>query len=455
MEKFQVITERPRERAVIAAMVAQGADPDVELEEIRELLDTAGVDAVGEITQRRDDPHPVTFLGAGKLEELQHLVQHLDPDIVVIDDELSPRQQRALEDRLERRVLDRAAVILDIFALHAHTAEGKLQVELAQLEYNLARMRGMWKHLERLGGGVGTRGPGESQLETDRRLARTRIALLRRKIRDVSGRRATMRAQRQESIVPKVALAGYTNAGKSTLLNALTGAQVSVRNRLFETLDPTTRSYEQGGRRYLVTDTVGFIERLPHQLVDAFQSTLEETLLADCIVLVADGSLPEQRLLGQLEAVRDVLAEIGAGDMPSVLALNKLDRLDEDQQVLLQRAFPEAVLVSARGGLHLDRLMERIAARFADRFQQVELLVPYADAGVLSELYGAGAPVTRRDSEDGIFATAYLPTRMVGRIERFRVAPGSAAAAIERERAALASQNASPDGTGTNGAGHE
>jgi GTP-binding protein HflX len=429
MTEFQLTsTEPPEERAVVAAMLPQGVDEDAALEEIRELLRTAGVKTAGTVVQRRVDPHPTTFLGSGKVEELKRLVEHEDPDIVVIDDVLSPRQQRALEDKLERRVLDRTAVILDIFALHAHTSEGKTQVELAQLEYNLQRMRGLWTHLERLGAGggnagpgVGTRGPGESQLETDRRLARRRISILRARLKELRRTRATQRATRQESIIPKVALAGYTNAGKSTLLNALTGAEVSMANRLFETLDPTTRAFENRNRRYLITDTVGFIERLPHQLVDAFASTLEETVLADLVVLVADGSQDEERIVAHLAAVRDVLAQVGAGDLPTVLALNKVDRLDAEQREHLQRRHPTAVLVSARERENLDGLMDRIADEFANRWERVELLVPYANAGVLNELYEAGAPVERSDEEDGIHASAHLPKRLVSRIAEYRV----------------------------------
>jgi GTP-binding protein HflX len=428
MGDFQHENVRVPERAVVAAMLAQGVDEDAALEEIRELLRTAGVETDGTVVQRRVDPHPVTYLGSGKIDELKRLVEHHDPDIVVVDDALEPRQQRSLEDRLKRRVLDRTAVILDIFALHAHTAEGKTQVELAQLEYNLARMRGMWTHLERLGAGggnagpgVGTRGPGESQLETDRRLARRRISILRRRLRELEQRRKTQRAARQGSIIPKVALAGYTNAGKSTLLNALTGSEVSMANRLFETLDPTTRAFERDGRRYLVTDTVGFIERLPHQLVDAFASTLEETVLADLIVVVADGSQDDERLQAHMEAVRDVLAQVGAGDLPTVLALNKIDRLDAHGRELLARRHPTAVLVSARDNENLDGLMDRIATEFHSRWERVELLVPYADAGILSELYDAGAPVERSDEEDGIHASAHLPTRLLSRVEKFRV----------------------------------
>jgi GTP-binding protein HflX len=429
MMEFQIAsTEPPRERAVVAAMLPQGVDEDAALEEIRELLRTAGVQTVGTVVQRRVDPHPTTFLGSGKVDELRRLVEHEDPDIVVVDDVLSPRQQRALEDKLERRVLDRTAVILDIFALHAHTSEGKTQVELAQLEYNLQRMRGLWTHLERLGAGggnagpgVGTRGPGESQLETDRRLARRRISILRARLKELRRTRATQRANRQESIIPKVALAGYTNAGKSTLLNALTGADVSMEDRLFETLDPTTRAFENRNRRYLITDTVGFIERLPHQLVDAFASTLEETVLADLVMLVADGSQDEERLVAHLAAVRDVLAQVGAGDLPTVLVLNKVDRLDETQREHLQRRHPGAVLVSARERENLDALMDRIADEFSNRWERVELLVPYANAGVLNELYEAGAPVERSDEEDGIHASAHLPKRLVSRIAAYRV----------------------------------
>ncbi len=252
-------------------------------------------------------------------------------------------------------VIDRTAVILDIFADHAHSAEGKLQVELAQLEYNMARMRGLWTHLERLGagrmdGGIGTRGPGETQIETDRRLARNRIAALRRRLGRLERNRGVMRARRDASSLPRVALAGYTNAGKSTLLNALTGAEVGVGDRLFHTLDPTTRSFELSGRDYLLTDTVGFIEKLPHQLVEAFKATLEETVLADLILHVVDASAPEERRLADMQAVDAVLEEIGAGEKPRLLVLNKADLLDEDAREEARIEHPEAVLVSAIDG---------------------------------------------------------------------------------------------------------
>ena len=283
---------RARQRAFVIA----AAPDEVDLSEMRELLRTAGVAVAGEMQQRRPRPDPDRYFGKGKLAELKRAVKEADANVVVSDDELLPRQERNLEQELGVPVIDRTAVILDIFADHAATAEGNLQVELAQLQYNLARMRGLWTHLERLGAGIGTRGPGESQIETDRRLARDRIAALKRKLERTKETRGVMRRERERAHLPTVALAGYTNAGKSTLLNAMTGAEVGVRDRLFHTLDPTTRSFEIGGRDYLLTDTVGFIRKLPHQLVDAFAATLEEALDADLILHVADASQPEDEL---------------------------------------------------------------------------------------------------------------------------------------------------------------
>ena len=277
------------ERGLLVAVLPQGADGADELAELEELARTALVEPVGRVVQHRRLPDARTYVGKGKLEELKRAYSEAQAEVLIVDDELTPPQQRALENALQARVVDRTQLILDIFAQHAVSAEGKLQVELAQLEYNLPRMRGMWQHLERLGGGVGTRGPGESQLETDRRLARRRVTLLRTRLRKLSRQRDVRRKERKRTETPTVALAGYTNAGKSTLLNALTDAGVSVRDRLFETLDPVTRGFEQEGRRYLVTDTVGFVRRLPHQLVEGFAATLEETLVADLVLHVVDG----------------------------------------------------------------------------------------------------------------------------------------------------------------------
>jgi GTP-binding protein HflX len=411
------------ERGFLLAILAQGSDPDDELAEVEELARTAGVEPVGRVVQHRARRARRTYVGKGKLEELKAGFAASGAESLLVDDELDPVQQRFLEDALSARVIDRTQLILDIFAQHAVTAEGKLQVELAQLEYNLPRMRGMWQHLERLGGGVGTRGPGESQLETDRRLARRRVAVLKRRLRDLERQRATRRKERRRTGVPQVALAGYTNVGKSTLLNALTGAHVSVENRLFETLDPTTRGFEHEGRRYLVTDTVGFIRRLPHQLVEGFAATLEETLVADMVLHVVDASADEKELDRQVRAVEEVLAEIGAAALPRELVLNKIDLVDEVGRRRLANRFPGAPLVSAVNGEGLDDLRVRIAERFGARFEAVRLLVPFEDGARLSELYALGAPIERReDTPDGVLVVARLPRRELHRFAPYLVA---------------------------------
>jgi GTPase len=414
------------ERGFVVAVLARGTDPTEELAEIRELARTAGVEPVGELVQPRARPDPRTYVGKGKLDELKRAYVESGADSLLVDDELEPAQQRRLENLLEARVVDRTQLILDIFAQHARSAEGKLQVELAQLEYNLPRMRGLWQHLERLGGGVGTRGPGESQLETDRRLARRRVSLLRARLRELQKQRGTRRKARRRSETPTIALAGYTNVGKSTLLNALTGAGASVNDRLFETLDPTTRWFEHEGRRYLVTDTVGFIRRLPHQLVEGFAATLEETLVADLVLHVADASVPEGVLEEQLAAVNGVLDEIGASDLPFELVLNKIDAVDSLGRRRLGNRYPDALQISASTGVGLDDLRARIAARFADRFELVELLVPYSEGAKLAELYALGPPIeSRNDREDGVLIRARLPERDVRRFARFLVATAS------------------------------
>ena len=414
------------ERGFVLAVLAQGVDPAEELAEIEELARTAGVVTVGWSVQHRARPAQRTYVGKGKLEEVKQRFEELEAESLIVDDELDPAQQRFLENALDARVIDRTQLILDIFAQHAVTAEGKLQVELAQLDYNLPRMRGMWQHLERLGGGVGTRGPGESQLETDRRLARNRITVLRRKLKSVEGQRATRRKERQRSETPTIALAGYTNVGKSTLLNALTGSDVSVENRLFETLDPTTRGFETDGRRYLVTDTVGFIRRLPHQLVEGFASTLEETLVADVVLHVIDAAASDDDQDRQREAVDDILSEIGAGELPIEVVLNKIDLIDPLGRRRLANRFPDAPQVSARTGEGLDRLMAALAAHFDDRWTRVRLLMPYADGGRLSELYALGTPIEERtDTEDGVLLVARLPRRDLPRFAPFVVADSS------------------------------
>jgi GTP-binding protein HflX len=410
---------RAVKRALMIAVLPEGDD----LAELGELLRTAGVAVVGQAVQHRDQPHPNLYLGPGKVEELKAEIKRLDANVVASDDELSPRQERNLEKELGVPVVDRTAVILDIFASHAHTAEGKLQVELAQLEYNLARMRGLWTHLERLsaaGGGTLTRGPGETQIETDRRLARTRITALRRRLSDVRGSRATMRAERDRAHLPEVAIAGYTNAGKSTLLNALTGAEVGVRNRLFHTLDPTTRTMDISGRRYLITDTVGFIQKLPHQLVEAFGATLDETRLSDLVLHVVDASAEEDNVEEMLKAVDDVLDEIGAAEQPRLLVLNKADLLDEERRRELGFRHPDGVLVSAATGEGLDELRERVEQEFERTLRPVELLVPYAEGGRLAELHDIAGELEREDTPEGVRVRARVPATVAERFAAFQ-----------------------------------
>ena len=421
------------ERGFVVGVFPKGVDGEEELSELRELARTAGVVPVAELVQHRSRPDPRTFVGKGKLVELKAAYAGSGAEVLIADEELTPTQQRALEDALKARVVDRTQLILDIFAQHARSAEGKLQVELAQLEYNLPRMRGLWQHLERLGGGVGTRGPGESQLETDRRLARNQISILKRRLQGLSAQRATRRKERRRTTAPTIALAGYTNVGKSTLLNALTGAEASVDDRLFETLDPTTRAFEHQGKRYLVTDTVGFIRRLPTQLVEGFASTLEETLVADLVLHVVDASLGEERLSETIAAVQSVLGEIGADDVPVELVLNKIDLLDPLARRRMSHAFPRALQISASTREGLDALRDRIAELFSDRFEDVRLLVPYEDGGALAGLYALGAPITERhDTPEGVRIRARLPRPEVARFARFLVAEDTDAEASAR-----------------------
>src|SRR3954465_5584633 len=425
-----------KQRAFLIGALQEGDD----LSELRELLRTAGVAPVGQTVQHRDQPHPNTYLGPGKLKEVKDAAKRADANLIAVDDELSPRQGRNLEEQLGMPVIDRTAIILDIFASHAQSAEGKLQVELAQLECNPARMRGPgapparhsprrrgWRPRERVGagrgeGGIGARGRGESQLETGRRLARDRISALRRKLREVKSSRATMRAERERGQLPRVALAGYTNAGKSTLLNALTGAQVSVRDRLFHTLDPNTRAMRLDGRPYLITDTVGFIRKLPHQLVDAFGATLEETRLADLIVHVVDASVAEDEMVAVLRAVGSLLDEIGAGERPRLLVLNKADQVDDERREELRYRHPDGVLVSALTGEGLDVLGERVERAFRETLRSVDLLLPFAEGGRLAELHDvAGDALDRTDTAEGVRVRGRVPATVAERYARFAV----------------------------------
>ncbi|MHB8859704.1 MAG: GTPase HflX [Thermoleophilia bacterium] len=411
------------ERAFLIAVLsgpareAEGNDP---LAELKELLKTAGAEYAGEMTQRRDHPVAPTYLGKGKLAELKQEIGRLKPDLVVVEDELTPTQNRNLEDYLGVRVIDRAALILDIFAQHAHSAEGKLQVELAQLEFNLTRMRGKGIELSRLGGGIGTRGPGETKLEVDQRVARKRITSLKQRLKAVSSSREVMRRSRLASRLPLIALAGYTNTGKSTLLNALTAANTSVNDRLFETLDPTTRAYEFENQTFLLTDTVGFIRKLPHQLVEAFHSTLEETLVAHLILHVADASMPDEELEATVRAVEAVMEEIEALSIPRLMVLNKIDLIDADQEAFLRRTYPEAVFVSARTGQGLNELQVRVKGFFDALLVRVELFFPYGDGRAIGEIYKVGADIDLENTPEGVIVRTRLPQEYADRFARFR-----------------------------------
>jgi GTP-binding protein HflX len=410
---------RARQRAVglgVLPSTPRDGDP---LAELKELLRTAGVATAGEMVQARARPDPDRYVGRGKLAEVKAEIARTNANLVACDDELVPRQERNLEQALGVPVIDRTAVILDIFADHAHSAEGKLQVELAQLEYNLARMRGLWTHLERLGGGIGTRGPGESQIETDRRLARDRIATLRRRLERLERNREVMRARRSGSALPIAALAGYTNAGKSTLLNAMTGAGTGVGERLFHTLDPTTRAYRHHGRQYLLTDTVGFIRKLPHQLVEAFKATLEETTLADLILHVVDASEPEHQRREAIAAVESVLGEIGADDVPRLRVYNKVDLLDPADANELVIRDPGAMAISALSGEGLDELCDRIESAFEETLRPLELLLPYSEGATLAELHDVAGDLEREDRPEGVLVRASVPAALAHRFTDF------------------------------------
>ncbi|HEY5541361.1 MAG TPA: GTPase HflX [Coriobacteriia bacterium] len=425
-----------RERAVLVG-VDRGDTRwpiDESLAELARLADTAEVDVVAVVTQRLDRPNPKTFVGTGKVEEIADTARSLEANLVIFDDELSPSQQLNVETMLpETRVIDRTALILEIFAMHAVTREGKLQVDLAQQEYVLPRLRGMWGHLEkeRLGGGRGSRfGAGESQLETDRRLARKRISELKRELKGVASERHLQRKSRARSGVYRVSLVGYTNAGKSTLLNALTGADVLQADMLFATLDSTTRRLSlPEGREITITDTVGFIHKLPHGLVEAFKSTLDEVAEADLLLHVTDAGAPQRD--AQMEAVREVLHEIGASATPSVIVFNKTDTMSAEDRVTLEHRFPSAVFVSGLTGEGLDSLRAHIAEEAAKRSLTITVLVPYTRGDIVTLAHERALIVSERHTETGTQLVLRIPAEMVPAFEPFRVTHHPAEAVAE------------------------
>jgi GTP-binding protein HflX len=397
------------------------------LDELALLVDTAGADPVELVLQRRDTPDPATYIGSGKAKELQVLADALDVDLVVFDDELTPAQQRNLEKLFSVDVVDRVALILDIFAQHARSQEGMVQVELAQLRYRLPRLRGRGLQLSQQGAGggargglVGNRGPGETQLEVDRRRIQTRITRLERELATLAKNRDTQRKSRRRSARSTVALVGYTNAGKSTLLNRLTDADVLVEDRLFSTLDPTTRQLRlPGGETVLASDTVGFVQRLPHQLVESFQSTLEEVVDADLLLHVVDASSTDAEQ--QIAAVHTVLRDIGADHVPELLVLNKADLADDLDVKQLLAAHPRAVVVSAVAGTGLSVLLDTLAARLRSLAPIVELLVPYERGDVVAALHREGEVLVEVHAEGGSRLRARLPAPAVTRFGEFVV----------------------------------
>jgi GTP-binding protein HflX len=419
------VREKAEDRAILVGVDRGGRTWPLEdsLAELERLADTAGARIVGTVTQKTHSPDSRTFVGKGKAEELAELARSTGATTVVFDDDLTPSQQANLEDVVgpETRVLDRTALILEIFAMHAVSREGKLQVDLAQLEYVLPRLRGMWGHLmaERLGGGRGTRfGAGESQLESDRRLTRRRISELKRELKHVAGERSVQRKARARSGIYRVSLVGYTNAGKSTLLNALTGSTVLVADQLFATLDATTRTLElPEGRKITLTDTVGFIHKLPHGLVEAFKSTLDETREADLLLHVTDAS--GEQLREQMDAVSVVLGEIGVADRPQLVVHNKIDLLSVQDRAMLSAKSPGAVVVSAATGEGLETLRERIAAEAARGSRTMSLLVPYEHGEIVGLAHEQAQVISEEHVAEGTRVTVRVAAELASRFEPY------------------------------------
>jgi GTPase len=419
------------ERVVLVGVWTEGSVADAEnsLTELADLAETAGSQVLEGLIQRRSRPDSATFIGRGKVDELRDVVVATGADTVICDGELSPSQLRNLEQQTKVKVVDRTALILDIFAQHAKSKEGKAQVELAQLQYLLPRLRGWGDSLSRQGGGagggsggggVGTRGPGETKLETDRRRINQRIAKLRREIKAMRTVRQTKRSRRTSNGVPSVAIAGYTNAGKSSLLNRLTSAGVLVENALFATLDPTTRrTAAEDGRVFTLSDTVGFVRHLPHQIVEAFRSTLEEVAEADLVVHVLDGSNPDPE--GQVSAVREVLGEVGADRIPELLVVNKVDAADEETLLRLKRTWPDAVFVSARSGLGIDELHAAIADRLPRPAVDLRVLLPYDRGDLVARIHRRGQVLDTRHTDVGSELRVRVDEHLAAELENFRI----------------------------------
>ena len=417
------------ERVVLAGVWTQGdsRDADNSMVELAALAETAGSQVLAALLQRRDKPDPSTFLGSGKAIELRDIVVETGADTVICDGELSPSQRRSLEDVVKVKVIDRTALILDIFAQHAKSREGKAQVELAQLQYLLPRLRGWGDSMSRqaggrvaAGAGIGSRGPGETKIELDRRRIRTRVARLRHEIAGMKTARDISRGDRRRHQVPSVAIAGYTNAGKSSILNRLTGAGVLVDDTLFATLDPTVRKAETAdGRGYTLTDTVGFVRQLPHQLVEAFRSTLEEVAQSDVLLHVVDGSHPDPE--GQIAAVRHVLADIDANEVPEVIVINKADAADPEVVARIRSRERHAIVVSARTGEGLDELRERVAELLPRPDVEVDVLLPYSRGDLVNRVHNDGEVLSEEHVEAGTRLRANVMPPLAGELAAFAI----------------------------------
>lgn len=409
------------------------ADAENSLRELAALAETAGAQVLDGLLQRRPHPDPATYLGRGKAQELAELVRGMGADTVVADTELAPSQRRALEDVVKVKVIDRTAVILDIFSQHAKSREGKAQVELAQLEYLLPRLRGWGESMSRQAGGqvsggagMGSRGPGETKIELDRRRIHTRMAKLRKQIAQMAPARATKRASRRRNAVPSVAIAGYTNAGKSSLLNRLTGTQELVQNQLFATLDTAVRNAKTAdGRHFTYADTVGFVRQLPHQLVEAFRSTFEEVAEADVILHVVDASHPDPA--GQLRTVREVIAEVGAQDLPEIVVWNKCDLISADTRLVLHGLAPDSEFVSAKTGEGFTALAKRVAAALPLPEQEVSVVVPYTHGELVAELHERARVLAVEYLPEGTSIRAYVSAEIAAKLEPFVTDAGKAA----------------------------
>ena len=408
---------------LVGVSLSDQDDTKESLEELKDLVSTAGAETVGMVIQNREQQHPGTYVGKGKIEELKSMIWELGATGIVCDDELSPAQMKNLQDELDVKVMDRTLIILDIFAARASTSEGKIQVELAQLKYQQTRLAGFGKAMSRLGGGIGTRGPGEKKLEMDRRLIKSRIAQLNRELKDVKKHREVTREQRSRSHIPVAAIVGYTNAGKSTLLNTLTGAGILAEDKLFATLDPTTRDLKlPSGQEILMTDTVGFIRKLPHHLIEAFRSTLEEARYADIILHVVDASNPQMD--EQMHTVYETLKNLGVKDKPVITVFNKIDRM-EDIWVPRDLHADYHVKISARTGEGITEFLQSVEAVLREQKVEIEALYPYKEAGKIQLIRKYGELQEEEYREDGIFVRAFVPAELYGQVRPEGVTPNN------------------------------